>query len=255
MVSMPCALFFFARKGKHMNRKNYKRHLAYEVLVVLSMSVLVLYICRIWPLLILALLGMLPAIAWLMVSNRSAEAPDEPKPLLMIPSHERNEALSHIQVQISELVRSEYPNARWIWKTPNAKALAGSCADALILLNRAGGYREAIVHMDGSFVTGIEYLHAPEAQEIISRKGSAEHSEPVNYELLAFEWVDANIISLNGRCNEGIAKGLGTLLLEPGELPERESWREICRELERNGVSACECTDEGICISLSAERS
>lgn len=237
-----------------MNRKNQKRHIAYEVLVVLGVSALVLYIFRLWPLLVLALLGMPPVTAWLILSMRRNQAPDEPKPMLA--SHEQNEALGRIQSQISALVRAEHLNARWIWKTPNAKSLVCSGEDASILLNRAGGYREAVVHMNDGEVEGIEYLLPPEPQEgETGEEPELEDGAPVNYELVAFEWVDANVMALNERCNEGIAQGLNDILLEPAELPDRESWPEICRELERNDMDGCQCEDGGIRISLTGKRS
>lgn len=237
-----------------MNRKNYKKHIAYELLVVLGMSAILLFICRLWPLLILALLGMLGAAAWLILANRNAEELE--KPCALLPSHEQNEALGRIQAQISGMVREEHPNARWIWKTPNAKALVCSGEDASILLNRAGGYREAVVHMNDGKVESLEYLLPPEPQEgETSEEPEFEDGEPVNYELVAFEWVDANVMALNERCNEGIAQGLNDILLEPAELPNRESWPEICRELERNDMDGCQCEDGGIRISLTGKRS
>lgn len=237
-----------------MNRKNYKKHIAYELLVVLGMSALVLFVCRLWPLLILALLGMLGAAAWLILANRKAEEPE--KPCALLPSHEQNEALGRIQAQISGMVREEHPNARWIWKTPNAKALVCSGEDASILLNRAGGYREAVVHMSNGEVESVEYLLPQELQNAeAADEPEMDDSEPLNYELVAFEWVDANVMALNERCNEGIAHGLDDILLEPAELPDRESWSEICRELERNDMDGCQCEDGGIRISLTGKRS
>ena len=88
--------------------------------------------------------------------------------------------------------------------------------DASILLNRAGGYREAVVHMSDGEVEGIEYLLPPEPQEgETGEEPELEDGAPVNYELVAFEWVDANVMALNERCNEGIAQGLNDILLEP----------------------------------------
>lgn len=237
-----------------MNRKNYKKHIAYELLVVLGMSAILLFICRLWPLLILALLGMLGAAAWLILANLNAEEPE--KPCALLPSHEQNEALGRIQAQISGMVREEHPNARWIWKTPNAKALVCSGEDASILLNRAGGYREAVVHMSNGEVESVEYLLPQELQNAeAADEPEMDDSEPLNYELVAFEWVDANVMALNERCNEGIAHGLDNILLEPAELPGRESWPEICRELERNDMDGCQCEDGGIRISLTGKRS
>lgn len=237
-----------------MNRKNYKKHVAYELLVVLGMSAILLFVCRLWPLLILAMLGMLGAAAWLILANRNAEKPE--KPCTLLPSHEQNESLGRIQAQISGMMRSAYPNARWIWKAPNAKSLVCSGEDASILLNRAGGYREAVVHMSDGEVESIEYLLPPEPQKCeTAGEPEPEDSEPINYELVAFEWVDANVMALNERCNEGIAQGLSDILLEPAELPDRESWPEICRELERNDMDGCHCEDGGIRIRLTGKRS
>ena len=74
---------------------------------------------------------------------------------------------------------------------------------------------------------------------------------PENYEYLAFEWVDAHVMELNERCNESIAQGLSMLEITATELPARESWPDICRELERNGMENCCCTDTGITIDFT----
>ena len=232
-----------------MNRKNYKRHLAYEVLVVLCMTAAVLFICRLWPLLLLVLLALPGVLAWLIISCRSAVEPEQPR--LMPTSREAYDKYSNIQQSISELICAEHPEARWIWKTSNGKARVCSGEDAAILLNRSGGYREAKVHMTGEEVAGIEYIQASEPQEPDEVQ---DDSVPVNYELLAFEWVDAHVIELNERCNEGIAHGTDIILLKANELPEPTSWPEVCRELERNGIAGCECVEDGISIDLAAER-
>lgn len=93
-----------------MNRKNYKKHVAYELLVVLGMSAILLFICRLWPLLILALLGMLGAAAWLILANRKAEEPE--KPCALLPSHEFVTACT-IE-KIVKLMRTAFRQAvRW----------------------------------------------------------------------------------------------------------------------------------------------
>ena len=78
-------------------------------------------------------------------------------------------------------------------------------------------------------------------------------SEPPapNYGLLAFEWVENHAVELNERCNECIAQKQDFLLLTHSELPERDSWLDICQELSRNGMENCECTEEGIQINLT----
>ena len=41
------------------------------------------------------------------------------------------------------------------------------------------------------------------------------------------------------------------LEITAAELPARESWPDICRELERNGMEDCCCTDTGITIDFT----
>ena len=72
-----------------------------------------------------------------------------------------------------------------------------------------------------------------------------------NYEYLAFEWVDAHAVELNERCNECIAQGLSMLEISEAELPAHESWPDICRELARNGMEHCSCTETGIIIDFT----
>lgn len=58
-------------------------------------------------------------------------------------------------------------------------------------------------------------------------------------------------MELNERCNESIAQGLSMLEITEAELPARESWPDICRELEQNGMENCCCTDTGITIDFT----
>ena len=91
-----------------------------------------------------------------------------------------------------------------------------------ILLNHAGGYREAIVVIRGLQVCSLTYPHAEEVKmpETENDETGTEETEdgtpqkvdpPENYEYLAFEWVDAHVMELNERCNESIAQGLSML--------------------------------------------
>ena len=75
----------------------------------------------------------------------------------------------------------------------------------------------------------------------------------VNYELIAYEWVDAHIMELNARCNEAIGKNQEALHLMPEELPVKESWANICAELVRAELSDVELQDDGIRIHFKRE--
>ncbi len=249
-----------------MQNKEFKRHIAYEVLTILGMLALLLFICRLWPILLLVILGIF--IAALRLLFLSVKKVKEIPPLLPAVHTEpteqdiQNMTFGAIQQRITELVAADFPDARWVWKTPNAKANVTAGNEVRILLNRAGGYREAIVVILGFQVRGLSYVHMGETEVPESEDDEVEatdivaeprpkNSPPENYEYLAFEWVDAHVMELNERCNENIAQGLSLLEISAVELPARESWPDICRELERNGMDNCCCTETGITIDFT----
>ncbi len=245
-----------------MNKKDQKRHMAYEALVLLGMLALLTFICRLWPILLLIILGIFAAVIRLLfLSSRKIEV-IAPFPLLPEPVKEATEkdvqvlAYSVILRRVTELVLSEYPEARWVWEAPNAEKLIRENQEVFILLNRAGGYRRAKVVIRNLQVVGIDYNPQTEEEEATLEPennvpDSDEEPEVQNYELLAFEWADAHIFELNARCNEAIGENLSELILLAEELPVRESWADICRELIRAGLEDVQCVPEGIKINLT----
>lgn len=244
-----------------MNKKDQKRHMAYEALVLLGMLALLTFICRLWPILLLIILGIFAAVIRLLfLSSRKIEV-IVPLPLLPEPVKEATEkdvqvlAYSVILKRVTELVLSEYPEARWIWEAPNAERLIRENQEVFILLNRAGGYRRAKVVIRNLQVIGIEYNPPAEENAVLEPEDNApepeEEPEVQNYELLAFEWADAHIFELNARCNEAIGENLSELILLAEELPVWESWADICRELIRAGLTDVQCVSEGIKINLT----
>ena len=245
-----------------MNKKDQKRHMAYEALVLLGMLALLTFICRLWPILLLIILGIFAAVIRLLfLSSRKIEV-IVPFPLLPEPVKEATEkdvqvlAYSVILRRVTELVLSEYPEARWVWEAPNVEKLIRENQEVFILLNRAGGYRRAKVVIRNLQVVGIDYNPQTEEEEATLEPennvpDSDEEPEVQNYELLAFEWADAHIFELNARCNEAIGENLSELILLAEELPVRESWADICRELIRAGLEDVQCVPEGIKINLT----
>ena len=245
-----------------MNKKDQKRHMAYEALVRLGMLAVLTFICRLWPILLLIILGIFAAVIRLLfLSSRKIEV-IVPFPLLPEPVKEATEkdvqvlAYSVILRRVTELVLSEYPEARWVWEAPNVEKLIRENQEVFILLNRAGGYRRAKVVIRNLQVVGIDYNPQTEEEEATLEPennvpDSDEEPEVQNYELLAFEWADAHIFELNARCNEAIGENLSELILLEEELPVRESWADICRELIRAGLEDVQCVPEGIKINLT----
>ena len=247
-----------------MMNKDFKRHIAYEALVILGVLALLLFVCRLWPILLLVSLGIFIAAIRLLFLTQTrvepVELPDKPQPAPKDPTEGDLQDLAYnlVQRKVTQLITEAYPEARWGWKTPRAKEKSLIGGEVRILLNRAGGYREAAVQIQDLRVSSLEFCNAPEKQtEDLSGEAHTEQEKLVqanaNFEYLAFEWVDAHAMELNMHCNEHIAQGHMSFLLQEDELPDREAWPDICREFARNGIEDCQCTDQGIQINLAQE--
>lgn len=242
-----------------MNNREHQRKIASEVIRILGVLALLTFVCRLWPILLLIILGIfIAAIRLLFISSKNIEVIN-PLPPLAEPDPEPTEAdlqkmtYSLILKRITSIVLAEYPEARWIWESPNAQRLIEFGEDVYILLNRAGGYRKAKVIIQNLQVIGLQYQEPPIAskesdEEAPDDTANERHKE--NYELIAFEWTESHIFDLNTRCNDAIGKGLPEIILTADELPTRESWPDICRELIRADLENVECVPEGIKINL-----
>ena len=251
-----------------MTKKEWQRHMAYEALVILGMLALLLFVCRLWPILLLVILGMFAAALRLVFLSSPKVQPIQPEQPASTAQQavtnreaenaEDAQSFGELQTRITRWVRQEYPNARWVWKYPDAKARFQRGEDVAILLNRAGGYREAVIHLQGKRLFEIQYLCAPAenprleqptAEEPMSQP---EPPQPEDYSLAAFEWVESHLEELNTLCNECIAQKQDFLLLTGGDLPEPAAWPALCQELLRNGLS-CHMEEEGVRIQITRE--
>ena len=246
-----------------MTNKDWKRHMAYEALVILGLLALLTFICRLWPILLLIILGIFIAtLRLLFLASKKVEV-IQPRLALPEPVHEPSErdvrdmAYAVRLRRITELVTEAYPDARWIWEAPNVRKLLEQGEEVSIILNRAGGYRRAIVRTSNLQVQGIEFLTTQSQNNQDSpipaapEDGASEEEPAENYELIAFEWVEAHIMELNERCNDAIGRGETALLLEADELPVKESWPDICEELKQADLSDVSYEPDGIVIYLT----
>ena len=159
-------------------------------------------------------------------------------------------AYSVILRRITEIVRAQYPQARWVFEASNARRKIDNSDEVYILLNRAGGYSRAKVIISNLQVIDIEFV-VPETEEIAESTEADDSEElPENYELVAYEWVEKHIMELNTRCNEVLGEGKTSVLITAEELPGKESWLEICKQLKKNQIENLECVPEGILINL-----
>ena len=247
-----------------MTKKDWQRHLAYEALVILGVLALLLFVCRLWPILLLAMLGIIIATLRLLFLSSPQVRPLEPmppgahKPPARTPEEpEASQTFGTLQVQITRQVREQYPNARWVWKTPQMRERLRQGEEAAILLNRAGGYREASVYLLEGGKVEIRYLLPPEVpatQEAVSQEEEAAAQTPVpeDHSLSTFEWVEAHMEELGALYNECIAQKQDFLLLTGGDLPEPAAWPGLCQELTRNGLEST-MDEDGIQIQIKRE--
>lgn len=247
-----------------MTKKDWQRHLAYEALVILGVLALLLFVCRLWPILLLAMLGIIIATLRLLFLSSPQVRPLEPmppgahKPPARTPEEpEASQTFGTLQVQITRQVREQYPNARWVWKTPQMRERLRQGEEAAILLNRAGGYREASVYLLEGGKVEIRYLLPPEVpatQEAVSQEEEAAAQTPVpeDHSLSTFEWVEAHMEELGALYNECIAQKQDFLLLTGGDLPEPAAWPALCQELTRNGLEST-MDEDGIQIQIKRE--
>lgn len=248
-----------------MNNPDRKVNLAADALVILLALALLCFITRLWPILLLLILGISVAalrLVFLSVKQPSKEAP-RPEPVRRTPRLEPTEREVEDMVfavvcrKVNEMVQNQYPDARWIWELPDAKDRVLRGESVWILLNRAGGFRKAQVRLNNLQVEGLRYpapptppAENPPAPEADNPEPDPEPPAPENYELLAFEWVESHILELNARCNEAVGSKKTTVLLKVEELPQKESWPAICAELAKQDIHNTACREEGIWIQL-----
>ena len=252
-----------------MNDKNFKRHMAYEALVILGLLALLTYITRLWPILLLIILGIFIATLRLLFLSSKKVEPVKPVPALPSspqppqPPQEtdmQSMAYAIIQRRITQILQGRFPEVRWIWENPKAKEDIMIGNPVYVLLNRAGGYRRGRVVIQNLTVMDIVFEEEkPKADPPTPNPGPASGSTPPpeendeeesteNFGLIAFQWVEAHVMELNDRCNEAIAEGLSEYLIPADDLPVTESWEEICKELVRNEFRDARCCDDGIII-------
>ncbi len=163
--------------------------------------------------------------------------------------------------EITRRVQNEFPEAKWVWGQPNTKKSVIDEREVYIYLNRAGGYRRGRVIIQDLRLFDIEFtvaesrlLPREEEEELlnISTGETINRGEDrQNYELLAYDWVQSNIMRLNENCNEALGRGEMESIIPIEELPIKESWIHICKELVREGIKGGECIPEGIKIKLT----
>ena len=223
-------------------------------LKITGLLLLACYVCRFWPMLIFVIIYGIASIVYALVKDKKQKAIPS-NPILPEPAPIATEqdvltlAYSLICQRVTALVTADYPSARWVWESPNARQFIQEGNDVFILLNRAGGYGRAQVIIQNLQVTGLRYGAVP-APNPVENTPTAEPEKPADsdYSLLAFQWVDAHSPELTARYDKARQNGLSYLLVPETELPIAQSWQDICAELARAGFNA-QMLAEGIKIA------
>lgn len=232
-----------------------------ETMLLIGILAAITLICRLWPLLLLMLLSLFAALIVLLFRATAQPEIIEPKPVpeasekpVRIPTQNDVYELAYSVIlrRVTQMVHQRYPQARWIWESSNIRQFIENGEDVFILLNRAGGYSRAKVTISNLQVKDIIFL-GTDTSETDEEPDIVEPDDdmPENYELLAFEWVETHIIDINNRCNEAIGEGESGVLIPADELPVKESWLDVCRQLKKVEIENPECVPEGIQINLT----
>ncbi len=241
-------------------QKKEKRH---DVLTIIALMAGMVFVLRMWPILLLMLIGVFGYALWLLFHLEKTPAATEMPPLLALPEPASEEsmlttAFALIQRRITEQVAARYPNAKWVWDVADARSRFAQGEPLSIMLGHAGGYQRAVVQVSNLQFAALSYISADrtdrtsteEEEETTETQEPASEQESVDYGLLAFEWVEANLQELNIRCNEVIAQGQDGFRILAAQLPHGDSWQSICQELLRNGFVSAEPLADGIQVQI-----
>lgn len=238
-----------------------KKQLLNDVFALVMLIAVLVMIVRLWPILLLLLIGLIAYALWTLFHMAKQPVKPEPIPLLMLPAPASEQsmlttAFGLLQRRITEEVLIRYPDARWVWGVPDAFYQFSSGGVMTILLNGAGGYQKADVQVKELQFVGLNYgpkpssPATPQASDEIPKE---EQPPEVDYGLLAFEWAEANLQRLNMQSNEAIAAGQNGFRIPAEELPHGDSWPTLCAELIRSGFVAAEPLANGIQVKIKTE--
>lgn len=239
-----------------------KKQLSHDVLTMVCMVGLLVLMTRLWPILLLLILGLISYCLWMLVRIEKRPTIITPPPLPSLPAPATEEqivmnAFGLLQRRVNEQIVAIYPDARWVWESPGARNIFAAGGPLTLLLNSAGGYRKAVVQVSNLQLLSLIYLPqvpvvpADEEEPEPQATAAGKAHEAVDYGLLAFEWVEVNMQRLNAQGNEAVAQGSTEFRIPAEELPHGDSWAALCEELVRNGFVSAEALADGIRVRIN----
>lgn len=243
-----------------------KKQLSCDILSLILALAALLMITKLWPILLLVILGLFGYALWMLVRIEKRPMAVPPPPLLALPAPVSEQevltkAFGLLQRRVTEQVTAIYPEAKWVWSAPGARELFATGGPLTILLNRAGGFQKAVVQVSNLQLFSLIYLpqesQPPMGAEVdVEPEATPEDTpdEEVDYGLLAFEWVEANLQRLNAQCNEVIARADAGFRIPAEELPHGRSWPAVCEELIRSGFTTAQAMANGIQVQINQQK-
>lgn len=158
-----------------------KKHLLNDIVVVIMLLAALLTIVRLWPLLLLLLIGLIAYALWVLfhVARHPVKTELAPLPMLPAPVTEQSllsAAFGLLQRKITEQVVIRYPDARWVWGASNTFDQFAAGQPLTILLNSAGGYQKATVWVKDLQFAGLVYTSVSIILRSIPQRTRRRHS-------------------------------------------------------------------------------
>ena len=137
-----------------------KKKTLHDIFVVIMCIAALVIIVRLWPILLLLLIGLIAYALWALFHVARQPVKPEPTPLPAPPEPVSEQsvltaAFGLLQRRITEQVAARYPNARWVWCVSDAFGQFAAGQPLTILLNGAGGYRRPVVRTQHSRTADI----------------------------------------------------------------------------------------------------
>ena len=231
-----------------------------DILILYGLLLLLSFICRLWPVILFAILGLFVVMLHMLIVSLSNKISGNDEPEITETNEHRKiytkgglemAVFQDFEDQITEFVLSRFMDASWCWEIPDAKKRIFLGENVYIRLDHAGGYKWARVIYQGLKVYGLNYGNGKmitddePPEEIVTEKPPV-----VNYSMIAFEWCEAHMADITDRLNKAVSEGQNEIMLSIEELPVPESFEDICKEIVRQKNKETKIMTDGILIML-----
>lgn len=228
--------------------RTYKQN-TLDFIHVVSAFALIAFALRAWPVLLL-LIAVLTIAGlygcWLWIFDEPQIRSHKPLPHLPAPQSPYHQLCQTVNKEILRI----FPRAKWVWLTPCPMDAMWDNDFLAVRLYGASGYHRAVVHLvDGEF----HRLQVTTNKRTSPATGAIQDTPTsTDYSLMAYQWVESQIVFLNESCNNAIAEKQDSLYLTAECLPDAQSWPDIAKLLDGQGF-ANEVTENGILLHLQTK--